>query len=293
MAARFYAARYGDQSLVLTSYSGEVGRDYAVQSPSRGDDHRTQDRGRKINRVEAEILFIHQAGLAPYLDRWLAFRTLAESPAPSLFVHPIEGSYLAHVHDLRFRVDESPHIVATCTFVPPGVFAPVAAVGAGVAPQAGPEHVEVLVDRCDTQLAARGLTSSAPAAALEAAVRWAEADEPDARAIAVELASLTTQIDQAIADLDLVTDLSRWELYRSMVELRYTLSRAAASVASETEEVSRYTLAAAEPLRVLCARLFGAAAAVDRARQVQRLNGLRSPGLIPAGTTLVVPVVRT
>jgi nucleoid-associated protein YgaU len=45
------------------------------------------------------------------------------------------------------------------------------------------------------------------------------------------------------------------------------------------------------PARLLCAQVYGAAAAEERARQVVELNRIRTPGRIPPGTTLKMPAV--
>jgi hypothetical protein len=74
--------------------------------------------------------------------------------------------------------------------------------------------------------------------------------------------------------------------------LQYQLQRAAESVASDAERVFDLTVRAPVPLRVLCARVYGASAAEERQAQVARLNALRTPGLVPAGTTLKMPAAR-
>lgn len=288
-----HVAKFGNQALLVVAFSDEGdGRDWVTQSPARGDRHLLQERGLRQSRTSVEIVFCDEPGKGDYMDRWLAFRALASAPAPALFTHPIHGAYEAVVDDLRSAVSLPERAVrATCTFVgseqPQAVFE----IGAGVTPAAGPEQVTVLADQSNAALAAQALTSSTPQSCVATVTAWAEATDPDARAIAMEAASLAAEIDEGVAALGLATDLTRWEAYRAMINLRYAVVRAAAATTSETSQVVRYTLQAAEPLRSLCARLFGARAAEERARQVAKLNGLRTPGLVPAGTELKLPAL--
>ncbi len=284
--------KYGDVPLLITSYSDEDGRDWAVQSPSRGDVHVLQERGRRLQRTACEIVFCDEPGSATYVDRFLAFRALAAGDEPRLFVHPMLGNYLAVVMDFAHRVESSERCVrVTCTFVaqepPKAVFA----LGAGVTAAAGPEQVEVLAAAADAELEDLELESAAPTSCLTAVQAWAELEDPDARAIALEAASLAAEIDEAVADLELATSLERWEAYRSLINLRYSVVRAAESVTSESAQVTELVLTAAEPLRSICARVYGARDADERARQVAKLNGLRTPGLVPVGTRLKLPAL--
>jgi len=286
-----FAAKYGDLALLIARHSDDGdGRDWVTQSPSNGDQHVLQDRGLRQRRTACEILFCDEPGIGPYLDRFLAFRELARSNAPRLFVHPLHGAYQAVVLELSYQVEAQERCVrASCTFAaleePKAVFD----LGAGITPAAGPEQVSAQAAAADTALAAQGLSSSTPANCLATVTSWSEADDPDARAIGLEAASLAAAIDETVANLELASDLDRWESYRALIKLRYSVVQAAAAVTSETARITELTLAVAEPLRSLCARLFGARNAEEKARQVQKLNGLRTPGMIPAGTTLKLP----
>lgn len=288
-------ARFGDQTLLVTRFADEgVGRDWNTLSPARGDEHSLQERGRRQRRTRCELLFAYQPGEEPdaYLDRWLAFRALAESPTPRLFTHPTDGAYLAIVFEPAATVESQRRCVsASCTFVAAEEPQTVFPIGAGVTPNAGPEQVGVLATTATAELAAQGLSSSAPAAATTAVTAWSEAEEPDPRAIAIAAASVVAAIDAEVERLQLLADLTRWPAYRALIRLRYSVRLAASAVTSETAQVLRFVVQTAEPLRAMCARLFGASEAEERARQVMKLNGLRTPGMIPAGTALVLPAV--
>lgn len=284
-------AKYGDQPLLVVSFSDEAGRDWVTQSPSRGDDHQVQERGLRQRRTSCEIVFCDQPGLGDYLERWLAFRGAAESTRPALFTHPANGSYLAAVTELQARVELPQRAVrVSCVFVAAAPPAAVFPVGAGVLPQAGPEAVHVAAERATAELSAVGVTTTVPAMCLAAVEAWAAAETPDARVISVSAAGLAAQLDDLITAYELATDLDRWVAYRSIISLRAQVVRSAAAVTSETSVVRRYVVQVAEPLRSIVARLFGARDAAARTDQVARMNGLRAPGMVPAGTMLQLPV---
>lgn len=289
---RLDVAKYGDLPLLVSQFSDVGGRDWVTQSPSRGDDHQLQERGRRQRRTTCELIFCDQEGQrGDYLERWLAFKAAAESTTPALFRHPLEGSYVAVVVDLQGSVSLPERAVrASCTFVAAAEPAPRAQpTGAGVTVQAGPEAVDVAAARATAELDQVGVASSAPAACRSAAGRWASDEAPVARSIAVEAASLAAALDDLAAAL--LTSLGRWQAYRSVLLLRAEVLRAADAATTSAGTVYRYTVQVAEPLRSLIARLYGAAAALELTAQVARDNGLRSPGWVAAGTVLTLPVV--
>jgi prophage DNA circulation protein len=292
MADFYFKAAFGRLSLLVTELDSVGGRDLVIHSPARGDDHVVQDRGRTLRRTRAEVLFVDQPGLEPALDRFRAFLAAVNRGEPDIFCHPIDGSYLAAVEEFRYTVSaDQREVHVECSFV--GVEEPevVLSPGAGVSSASGPEEVGVTVANVATSLETQGLTSDVPGDCLARVTAWAQADDPDTRAVYLEVSSLSSRIATEVERLELASDLSRWELYRQFTMLQYQVQRAAEAVASEAERVFDLTLRASVPLRVLCARVYGAAEAEDRQRQVLRLNPLRSPGLVPSGTTLKMPAV--
>jgi hypothetical protein len=291
--ATTHVAKFGNVVLLVERFTDpNDGRRWVVQSPPIGEQHALQDRGLDLPRTECELIFNDRPGAGDYLERFLAFRALAQRGVPQLFVHPLHGAYEAVVADPVYTVDSAELCVrVSCTFLAYTEPEPVAAIGSGVAAAAGPEAVGVAAAAADAELAAAGLTSSVPAEAVTTAEAWAAADEPDARAISLETASYAAKVDDAIESLQLATDLRRWTAYRAMVSLRYNVTRAAAAVTSETRRITSLLVPVATPLVVLCSKVYGARDARDRADQVAKLNGLRTPGLVPAGTTLQLPAV--
>lgn len=289
--AAWLPASFGGVEMLLASMSGDTGVDWAVISPHRGDTHTLQNQGRRLRRVQCEVLFCDQPGLPdPYLDRYRAFEAMGDAGTPQIFVHPIHGSYLAVIDSPSYDASaDELAIRCQCSFIAMQEPVAVQSVGAGIAAIAGPEDVGVRATAADAELAALDASSATPAECLARAEAWANGDTADAAQVLLEVATLTSQIDTMIATLDLLSDYSRWAAYKALIHLRYSVTQAASAATSEASQVVDYRVRVATPLRSLCARLYGARLAEDRAGEVTRINGIRIPGLIAAGTLLKVP----
>lgn len=288
---KFFKASFGGVEMLLESMDGDAGRDWAVISPHRGDLHSVQDQGRRLRRVQCSVLFTDQPGLPDhYLDRYRAFEAMASDGKPQIFTHPIHGSYLAVVESTSYGASaESASVRCSCSFLAVQEPQAVRSIAAGVAAVAGPEEVGVSATAATAELTALGETSDTPTDCLAAAEAWANGDTADARQVLLEVASLTSQIDADVDRLELVTDYQRWAAYKAMLRLRYSVSRAAQAATASASRVVEYNVRVGVPLRVLCARLYGARVAEEMADQVARINGLRITGRIPPGTVLRVP----
>lgn len=288
---KFFKASFGGVELLLENMSGDAGLDWAVISPHRGDLHSVQNQGRRLRRVQCSVLFVDQDGLPDhYLDRYRAFEAMASTGKPQIFTHPIHGSYLAVVESPSYDADSSSLSVrCSCSFLAVEEPQAVKAVGAGVAAIAGPEDVGVMATAATAELTTLGEASDTPADCLSSAEAWANGDTADARQVLLEVASLTSQIDTEIERLDLLTSYDRWAAYKALIRLRYSVTRAAQAATASSSRVVEYQVRVGVPLRVLCARLYGARVAEDMADQVARLNGLRAPGRIAPGTVLRLP----
>ena len=285
-----FQADYGGVQFWIASLDGKAGRDVVVHSPSRGDVHVLQDRGRRHRTTDCDLLFVDEPGKASPEVRFLAFQDLAEDGDAHLLTHPLHGSYLARVTDFRYTTGADDRLITvSCTFLAEGEVQPVQPQGAGAAPLAGLEEVTATVARVEEELAAEGLSSPAPADTLAKVTAWTQAETPDTRAVYLEVASAAQLIDEEIDRLELVTNLDRWPLYREMINLRYQTTRAAESVTSEASDLIEVAVSTAIPLRLLCVDLYGPDEAEDMARQVAQINRLRTPGLVPAGQVLKVP----
>jgi hypothetical protein len=284
------AASFGSVGFWISSMSGRAGRDVVVKSPARGDAHVLQDRGLRHRTLQCDPLFCDEPERPPPEQRFLEFQRLANADESQIFRHPLDGSYRARVAEFEYSVQrDDREIRVSCTFLAEGE--PLTVINAGLAgaPLAGVEEVSATVAAAEAQLAERGLTSEAPRSALDTVSAWTQAETPDTRAVYLQAASLSQLINEEVNRLEMVTDLARWPIYREFIALNYQARRAAEAVTSETSDVFSILVEATQPLRLLCARIYGAALAEDKARQVTQLNGLRTPGLVPAGTRLVAP----
>jgi prophage DNA circulation protein len=290
MASNLLKAFFGEVRLYLADLDSDVGRSLVVHEPARGDQFEVQDRGLQLRRSSCEVVFCPVPREKDHhLTRYDAFLKLIEGGKPQVFTHPIRGSYRARVGECREMLSDAQEIRLSVEFVQVEPPIQVFNVTAGASPIAGPEAVEVEAAKADQELAAAGLASSVPAAAQSTVEGWTEG-EADSRAVYLEAASLSSQIETDIVELELTAQLDRWPIYRQMVILRARVLDAAEASASETARVFDFLVQVATPLRVICARVYGASEAEERARQVRVLNDLRTPGLVPAGVTLKMPV---
>lgn len=287
MPAVYFTAQFGDQRLLISDISTERGRDIAIHSPSQGDEHTLSDRGKKVRRTTCEILFVDQSGLDPYTDRYAAFVQLCEATDPQVFSHPLDGSYLARAEGLTPSASsDAGCIKCSCTFIRDAEPQQVFDVAAGGASIAGVESVEVAVTQTNDALEAIGEASSAPGTCLATVTAWTEAEDLDSQEVFLGVASLVEQLDAAVNELELASDLSRWEAYKQFVLLRYQVVQVAELLTTAAETLFDVYVDSPRPLRVICAEIYGAAAAEERAEEVTNRNRVRTPGRVPAGTTL-------
>ncbi len=259
-----------------------------MQSPARGDRHTLQDRGKKLKSTSATILFVKQAGKADYLVRFGQFQELAELEGASVFSHPLLGTYTARISEFNIRATDEQSVEVTCTILAEEEPQVVFRTSAGVSVAAGVESVTSAAGAATAALTALGLADNSPGTSLEAATGWANADVDtlDSQQVLLELATLSNRIDQAIADLEMTTNLERWPLYKAYILLRFQLGRAADAATSTAEHVFDFFVPTARPLLAICGEVYGPALAVDRAQKIAKMNRLRAPGRVPAGTTL-------
>lgn len=286
----YFAASYAGIPLLVASIDTETGRDVAVQSPSRGDKHVLQDRGRRHTSAKLEILFVDQPGFEPFRDRYDLFRDQVNSGEASIFVHPLDGSYRARVADMSVRASsEAREIAVSCTMLAEDEPETVFPLGAGTTPAAGLDAVTQAAAAADAALATLGKTTTATSSCVSAVTDWSTDDSLDSQKVFVEVASLTQQISDAIDTLDLASDLANWAGYQAMINLSYQIARAGEVFTSSSAQNFQITIQHPMPLLAICAQVYDASSAIDRADQVARLNRIRTPGRIPAGTMLTMP----
>lgn len=297
-----YEAMFGDLPILIASIETDDGRDIAVQSPARGSRHYLQDRGAKLGRADCEILFVSEPGKASYLERFAQFRALIASGEPQIFSHPLIGTYRARAEGGRHSASsESKQIRFQCAFLPEDEPQPTTPTGAGVAPVAGVEAVNVAVDDVKEQLTADDvavLRAQAPSTdptrtwlddLVDFVANAANTVEVDSQEVISSVATFTGIINGAIDDLDLATDINRWPLYQSLVSLLSTMRSAGDALTADSDGMISLRIDRPMPLLSICSEVYGADAAPDQADRVTRINRVRTPNRIPAGTMLRMP----
>lgn len=288
--AIFFAASFAGVPLLISEIETERGRDIVVQSPAQGDKHTLANQGRKLRTARAEIKFCHQPGLASYTDRYDEFVKLFEDGDPHVLSHPLDGQYTARGSTLSVRSDSaSLCIYVSAEFLHEQEEPPVFPAESIANTAAGLESVTTASERAIGVLDEFELESSVPTLALEEVTAWSEATDLDSQAVFLGVASVTEQIDAAIADLEVKASLDTWPVFRELIQLRYEVVRAANAFTASTASVFELYVDQPRPLLAICAEVYGAADARDKRDEVQKLNRSRTPGLIPAGTTLKMP----
>lgn len=293
--AEFYDATLAGVRLWLASLSAEGGRTLVEQQPTRGDDNDVDDRGRAPRRWRVTMLFAEMPGEqeAP-VDRLRRLIAALEAGSDDgfAFTSPIEGTCQVRVGEFTHELGMNGRITASATLSRLAAGTPaVIPLGPAVSPEAGAEAVTAAAGRATAALEEVNLESDVPSSCAAAAARWTDpATSP--RQVFLEVASLTSQIQDEIVALELGGDLQLWPSYRSMVELASQTIAAANAVTSTVGAVFRLLVDRPTPLRVLAARVYGAVLAAERMAEIVRLNDLGTPGMVPAGTSLVMPARR-
>jgi hypothetical protein len=295
MAAFHVEAMFGDMPLLIASIETDDGRDIAVQSPARGSRHFLQDRGAKLGKADCEILFVNEPGKPPFIDRFERFRALVAQGEPQIFSHPLLGiSYRARAEGGRHSASSTEHrIVYRCAFLPEEEPQPTVPIGVSTAPAAGLAAVTVAVAEANEALASAGLSSSVPSEALEQTTALSVSSDFDPQAAIVGVATLTGRINDAIAELDLAAHIERWPAFQAFIGLIAAVQQFGDSVRSDVDQLISLRTDAPRPLLAICQEVYGAELAAERADQVARLNRIRTPNRVPAGTTLKLPAPRT
>lgn len=291
--ADFYEAQLGGVRLYLASADTDAGRTLVEHRPTRGDQVEVDDRGQGPHRTRVDLLFVTMAGAPPPLDRLrkLVALVAAGNPDGFFFSHPVEGTYRVAIGDFSHSLGTSGQLRASASLV--RMEAPTAAVtpiGPGVSPDAGLEAVTASAGAVADELADADLESDVPAAVVASVGRWAEVDTA-VRTVFMEAASISQQIQDEMARLELAADLRLWPAYKAMVTLAASVQAAAEAATAEVATVFRLRVSAATALRALVARVYGSRLAAERLAQVIKLNDAGNPARIPAGTELIMPAL--
>lgn len=289
----WFTASFGDFTpLRISRITTEDGRDIVVQSPSRGNQHFLSDRGAKFGKVDAEIVFVDEPGADDYRNRFNAFRNLIVAGKSLLFSHPLLGAYYATCEGGSHTLDESAKITFSVSFLPDEGPPTVSQIIATPSAAAGAQAVTAALADTTDAFTTLNLTSTVPSDSAAQVASWNTSSilgTLDPQNVIVGVQSLTSNLNDAINDLELATNPQLWSGYVSMINLIYQINLACNALVSTTNRMVPLTVATPTPLLTICARVYGADQAVDMAPIVAQRNRIRTPGLVPAGTVLAMP----
>jgi prophage DNA circulation protein len=283
-----FASSYAGQPLHLLDTDDDLSRNLARHRYPRKDGANTEDLGQGARETACTIVWTGPG----HLQRLAAFVRLVQRARPESFVHPLTGSYIARVQDLRFvaRASERDWVVMTATFVEHSTdIAVLDPVQSGNV-SAGLEEVQVAGAALDAAVAEflAGQETDAASSALATVQRWHDEADLAATRIALELGSLSSRINTEMARLELATNPNAYPVYEAFLNLHRSASRAADAAIARTPELVEHVVTVGAPLLAICQGLYGGEAAVEAFERVLKLNELRRPAFVPAGTRLVI-----
>jgi hypothetical protein len=115
-----------------------------------------------------------------------------------------------------------------------------------------------------------------------AVTSWNEGDVPN-RKIVIDAARISDNIATMIEVGEFEGDLALWPVYRSAILLGDSVRQAV--IAATAQAPALFVMRVLEPtaLLPLAARVYGGAAATERARQIAEINDISTPGWLPPG----------
>jgi hypothetical protein len=256
------------------------------------------DRGAGIRETECDIIFFDRPSIAgegpdsslDFRSRWHRFFAAYMRGRAQDFVHPTEGGYRAVVHNLRkIEAAGDPDVIrAHCTFVEDSTNPSPLVTGSSRPRSSGLVEAEVALDDADDAL---GDLEEPPdldfIADIEGLLgRWREPE------LALDIASDLNRATRLIetAQRTLTTDPDSYEAFVALERLAANLRLSAEAARQEQPQLRTVIVEVEQPLRTFVAALYGAEEAMRRHDEVMALNPIDDPGLLEAGTELLVPV---
>lgn len=292
-AGEFYDVTWGTVRLWCARIESDNSRTVLVHELAEGNLHPTQRRGRKPgSRTRCELLFVEMPREPrSALDRFLAFKAQADSEKSFRFTHPIEGPYDAEIEDFSYVIDEDGNFEScSCTFIKAAPATAILTPSSGGSARSGEDAVAARAEELATELDAVGIENDVVERAPLAVAAWADADEVPTRQVIVDVAELSRDVAALIEDERLEHDVRLFGAYRAAIMLGSSIRAAALSALAETPKLTAVRINAPMSLLALCVRIYGGAEAEARQRQILALNDIRTPGWLPEGFVLTVPV---
>lgn len=223
-------------------------------------------------------------------ERFEAFIKAATSEGAKDFVHPQTGTYRALVESLSWEIDpDDDAIYAECNFVEDSTEPATLGSGLSVPFDSSLAGARVQALQLQERLLAAGLDAAFAADAASMIDRWDTASVLSIREVNLDVLSLAATIGDAVDEFQLRTDLDNMPILRAMHLLLFSVRQAAGSIRQTQPQIVSITTTRDLPLLVILADYYGAREAHVRRDEVERLNDIDDPTLIPSGTTLRVP----
>ncbi len=286
---RLFEASYGGVALHIFSTSDEGSRSVPIHEYPHVDGGNTEDMGAVPRTTECTLVFMGD----DHLERFQAFKDLVDSGEAHTFVHPLTGAYEARVPRFTYSIDSEnrDYVSVEATFLEATTEVAVFDLGDGRGLFAQADAVETAEVALDAELANAGLTSTVGSEASATARRWVDSPNVTRGTVEVDLASLSAKVDQDITTMELFEDVALYPLHLAYMDLLRSLRRVADSLIRQTPKVSTLTLTEPTPLLLIAQRLYGGARAPDMFARLLQLNKLKTPSLVPPGTTLTIEAV--
>jgi prophage DNA circulation protein len=283
-----YEASYGGVRLDVLSVDGQAGRSVVRHSYPNRDGANIEDMGRDVRVESVKAIFFGP----DHRDRFVAFVAQKDRGEALPFVHPLFGEMTrARVTNFSYSIAAEPRetIYADITFEEDTTTPSAFDAGAGTPIMAGVDAVTASAAEFNSAALAIGLVSTVADDAVIVADGWATTAKT-ARDIQNELNDASTQIQAAIDEWELATDIAAYPVVAAASNLMANLRNAAASVLATTPRLMSVTVTAPLPLRCLIAQTYPTAEWEDRTTEAMALNDIPDPTrLEPGSITLPMP----
>lgn len=305
--APLYLASWGTIRLFASDIHTDNGRTQVVHDLASGDQHPVQDRGLRVKRARVSLLFDEFQGAEEPAVAFARFKAAVDAGRRLVFTHPLEEqSYIASVGEFEHQIDGSNVITATAEFIAEEDVESVSPSGAAASGVAGELSVLQTSHALDEELRALDIETSTRTSldplsdeevrefladpscpvtddARASVTSWTTGESVATRQVLVDAARISEKIAALIEINQLEFDLALWPAFRASILLGESVRSAAISVTSETPSVFVMRIETTTALLPLAARIYGGAAAQDRARQIAALNDISTPAWLHPG----------
>lgn len=282
-------AIWGDIVLPLSDLSTSRGRTLLVQEPARGEGGRLSDRGHVARRSQAQVLFVSQGVGDDPVERYRQLLSLDDGMT-RLYTHPIDGQWPAKMSIDGEQITQGRVAVSLLFVEDRGDERSPRRLSQSPRPASVVQSVEQAAEQLASELIAVDESTAVPDQVRATAAGWYASERGIARSVqvAVEASRESAALASLIDEIDARGRLELFSVYTGIIATAAAIRRASQVLTAAAGRVIDLRVDRPVGLLALCARLYGAELAVERAEAVLQLNELRSGLDIPAGTTLKV-----